>query len=89
MHDNDPRTLELEKQRNLANKQHATSTPISEAQGWNEHLATTSEAYVKVGGACVSPHVFNPKSTLGGPVQRRVDYPRLKDGRICPVATFP
>jgi len=47
MHDNDPRTLELEKQRNLANKQHATSTPIPEAEGWNEHLATASEAYVK------------------------------------------
>lgn len=51
MHDNDPHILELEKQRNLANKQHATSTPMSEAKGWNEHLATASEAYVKVGGA--------------------------------------
>ena len=90
IHDNDPHTLELEKQRNLANKQHATSTPISEARGWNEFLATTSEAYVKVGRTYQSPHTFNPNGSIpGGPVQRSIDFPRLKDGPIHPVATQP
>lgn len=51
MHDNDPDLLEVEKKRNLENKQHATSTPISEAPGWNEYLATSSEAHIKVGSA--------------------------------------
>ena len=51
VHDNDPDTLEREKQRNLAQKQHLTSTPVSEAPGWNESLATSSEANVKVGRA--------------------------------------
>ena len=40
--------LELEKRRNLSNTQHHTSTPISNAPGWNEVLATESEAFVKV-----------------------------------------
>lgn len=39
----------MEKQRNLSNKQHRTSTPLSNAPGWNEHLASASEASVKVG----------------------------------------
>lgn len=50
MHDNDPKTLEREKQRNLAGKQHqSASTPHqdSHAPGWNEHLASASEASVK------------------------------------------
>ncbi|KAF8896322.1 hypothetical protein BD779DRAFT_1495196 [Infundibulicybe gibba] len=47
MHDNDPDTLEREKQRNLSNTQHKTSTPHKHAPGWNEHLASTSEASVK------------------------------------------
>lgn len=49
IHDNNPEVLELEKQRNLAGKQHATSTPIPEAPGWNEQLATSSEAHIRVG----------------------------------------
>ena len=49
MHDNDPEVLELEKKRNLTKIQHRTSTPHEEAAtGWNEHIATTSEAFVKV-----------------------------------------
>jgi len=47
VHDNDPDTLELEKKRNLSNTQHKTSTPHPQAPGWNECLATTSEASVK------------------------------------------
>lgn len=43
-HDKDPDVLEVE-------NQHVTSTsvPIPEAPGWKEHLATSSEAHVKVG----------------------------------------
>jgi len=44
--DNDPLVLEREKQRNLQNIQHKTSTP-HEPPGWNELLATTSEAALK------------------------------------------
>lgn len=64
MHDNDPEVcillscpgckltkdqiLELEKNRNLRGVQHKTSTPHSHAPGWNETLASASEASVKV-----------------------------------------
>ena len=41
--------IELEKQRNLRNEQHKTSTPIKNAPGWNQYLASDSEADVKVG----------------------------------------
>ena len=44
----DPDTIELEKRRNLAKEQGKTSTPHDFAPGWNEHLASESEAYVKV-----------------------------------------
>ncbi|KAI0351729.1 hypothetical protein OH77DRAFT_1429303 [Trametes cingulata] len=48
MHDNDPDVLEQEKRRNLSKQQHKTSTPIpDEAPGWNENLASASEAAVK------------------------------------------
>ncbi|KAI0715842.1 hypothetical protein C8T65DRAFT_643392 [Cerioporus squamosus] len=48
MHDNDPEVLEKEKHRNLTKQQHKTSTPIPDhAPGWNEHLASASEAAVK------------------------------------------
>jgi hypothetical protein len=47
MHDNDPEILELEKNRNLKGKQHKTSTPHAHAPGWNEHLASASEAFIK------------------------------------------
>ena len=47
-------TLELEKQRNLAGKQHhSASAPHEEhAPGWNEALASESEAHVKVRRRC-------------------------------------
>ncbi|KAJ6494893.1 hypothetical protein C8R47DRAFT_1069836 [Mycena vitilis] len=47
MHDNDPETLETEKARNLSGTQYKTSTPHKHAPGWNEHLASASEASVK------------------------------------------
>ncbi|KAF7979128.1 hypothetical protein HWV62_43353 [Athelia sp. TMB] len=46
MHDNDPAVLEREKRRNLTGEQ--LKTPhIKSAPGWNEHLASSSEAHVK------------------------------------------
>ncbi|KAF5382031.1 hypothetical protein D9615_004394 [Tricholomella constricta] len=47
MHGNDPDTLESEKNRNLSKQQHKTSTPHANAPGWNEALASESEADVK------------------------------------------
>ncbi|KAL9714028.1 hypothetical protein Ac2012v2_002335 [Leucoagaricus gongylophorus] len=48
MHDNDPEVLEREKHRNLTQSQHKTSTPHKkDAPGWNEYLASASEANVK------------------------------------------
>jgi len=47
MSGDDPEILEMEKRRNLSKTQHYTSTPLSNAPGWNEPLATVSEAYVK------------------------------------------
>ncbi|KAG7089499.1 hypothetical protein E1B28_011179 [Marasmius oreades] len=55
MHDNDPVTLETEKQRNLSRTQHKTSTPHANAPGWNESLATSSEASVKADRSDGSP----------------------------------
>ncbi|KZT07738.1 uncharacterized protein LAESUDRAFT_724733 [Laetiporus sulphureus 93-53] len=46
-HGNDPETLETEKQRNLKGIQGETSTTIENAPGWNEYLASDSEADVK------------------------------------------
>ncbi|KAG6908678.1 hypothetical protein DXG01_003692 [Tephrocybe rancida] len=40
-------TLEVEKRRNLSNQQHKTSTPHANAPGWNESLASESEATIK------------------------------------------
>jgi hypothetical protein len=40
--------LEAEKQKNLSGTQHKTSTPHDHAPGWNEHLASSSEASIKV-----------------------------------------
>ncbi|CCL98781.1 uncharacterized protein FIBRA_00786 [Fibroporia radiculosa] len=46
-HANDPLVLETEKHRNLSKNQHKTSTTIDNAPGWNEYLASDSEANVK------------------------------------------
>lgn len=40
--------LEKEKHRNLSRTQHETSTPHKHAPGWNEYIASASEANVKV-----------------------------------------
>ncbi|KAJ7364134.1 hypothetical protein DFH08DRAFT_266992 [Mycena albidolilacea] len=56
MHDNDPVILETEKARNLAGTQYQTSTPHRKhAPGWNEHLASASEASVKADKDTGSP----------------------------------
>jgi hypothetical protein len=47
VHDNDPEVLEREKRRNLSRQPYQTSSPIDHSPGWNEHLASTSEANVK------------------------------------------
>ncbi|KZV80976.1 hypothetical protein EXIGLDRAFT_780293 [Exidia glandulosa HHB12029] len=48
MHNNDPEVLEREKRRNLSDTQHETSTPHkTHAPGWNEALASESEAHIK------------------------------------------
>jgi len=47
MHDNDPEVLEREKRRNLSRQPYQTSSPLDHSPGWNELLASTSEANVK------------------------------------------
>lgn len=46
MHDNDPELLEREKAKNLAGHEHETG--IHNAPGWNDRLASSSEAAIKV-----------------------------------------
>ena len=82
MHDNDPVTLEAEKQRNLANKQHATSTPISEAPGWNEHLASSSEAHVKVCSALWTLHTMNSNRVRCRPIRPKIAWPLLSQRQL-------
>ncbi|KAJ3563418.1 hypothetical protein NP233_g6339 [Leucocoprinus birnbaumii] len=56
MHENDPEVLEREKNRNLSRSQHKTSTPHGkDAPGWNEYLASASEANVKADRSTSSP----------------------------------
>ncbi|KXN84762.1 hypothetical protein AN958_09062 [Leucoagaricus sp. SymC.cos] len=56
MHENDPELLEREKHRNLSGSQHKTSTPHEkDAPGWNEYLASASEANVKADKSTTSP----------------------------------
>ncbi|KAL0577145.1 hypothetical protein V5O48_004859 [Marasmius crinis-equi] len=58
-----PQVLETEKQRNLRHEQHKTSTPHKDAPGWNENLASSSEASVKA------------DRSVGGPTQdETVEY---------------
>ncbi|KAF8811696.1 hypothetical protein BYT27DRAFT_7183734 [Phlegmacium glaucopus] len=74
MHDNDPETLELEKNRNLKGVQHKTSTPHAHAPGWNEPLASVSEASVKADQSSGTPSELQ---------SRTVEYLRtrhIKDG---------
>ncbi|KAJ4477283.1 hypothetical protein J3R30DRAFT_3703548 [Lentinula aciculospora] len=62
MHDNDPHVLDTEKKRNLSKTQHATSTPHDHAPGWNEHLASASEAHVKADRSTASPSELTEKT---------------------------
>jgi len=55
MHDNDPEVLEREKRRNLARHPYQTSSPLDHSPGWNETLATASEANVKADQDASSP----------------------------------
>jgi len=55
MHDNNPALLEEEKHRNLTQTQHKTSTPHAHAPGWNEYLASSSEAFIKADRSGGSP----------------------------------
>ncbi|KAF8501665.1 hypothetical protein F5888DRAFT_1608816, partial [Russula emetica] len=56
MHENDPEVLEREKRRNLTRQPYQTSSPLDHSPGWNEHLASTSEAHVKADQDRSSPH---------------------------------
>ncbi|EGO24275.1 hypothetical protein SERLADRAFT_467312 [Serpula lacrymans var. lacrymans S7.9] len=56
MHDNDAELLDREKSRNLNKNQHKTSTPIEDAPGWNEGLASASEAHVKADRSEIPMH---------------------------------
>jgi len=62
----DPTDIEEEKQKNLRGKQHHTSTPHKEhAPGWNEYLATSSEAAVKADQAGgVSPQELQKETVI-------------------------
>ncbi|KAH7884382.1 hypothetical protein F5I97DRAFT_1889101 [Phlebopus sp. FC_14] len=62
MHDNDAEVLEREKLRNLSGRQYGVSTPIEDAPGWNEDLATTSEADVKADRSKASLHDIQKKT---------------------------
>jgi len=56
MHENNPEVLEREKQRNLAGKQFGKMPETHDfAPGWNETLASTSEAHVKADKAGGTP----------------------------------
>ncbi|KAJ7578139.1 hypothetical protein C8J56DRAFT_356869 [Mycena floridula] len=46
-HGNDPEVLQREKERNLSSKSQNKTSPHEHAPGWNEHLASDSEASVK------------------------------------------
>ncbi|KAF9446819.1 hypothetical protein P691DRAFT_732506 [Macrolepiota fuliginosa MF-IS2] len=62
VHDNDPELLAQEKHRNLSQSQSKTSTPHEHAPGWNEYLASASEANVKADKAPGSPQELQSKT---------------------------
>ncbi|KAJ7677699.1 hypothetical protein DFH06DRAFT_1291170 [Mycena polygramma] len=69
MHDNDPETLEQEKKRSLSGRgtQHKDSdkTPHAHAPGWNEPLASASEAAVKADQAHGTPQDLQKRTVEG------------------------
>ncbi|KAF8183939.1 hypothetical protein BJ912DRAFT_538813 [Pholiota molesta] len=72
MHENDPEVLEREKQRNLKRGTiDLTSTPHEHAPGWNEALASASEAIVKAEKSGGDPQTL-----------QKVTVNYLKKGRV-------
>lgn len=62
IHDNNPEVLEREKRRNLTGTQHATSSPFEDAPGWNEYLASASEANIKADRSNLRPEELQAKT---------------------------
>ncbi|KAI6107987.1 hypothetical protein F5141DRAFT_91357 [Pisolithus sp. B1] len=62
IHDNNAEILEREKRRNLSGTQHVTSSPIENAPGWNEYLASASEAHVKADRSTLRPEELQAKT---------------------------
>ena len=54
--------LQREKERNLSGKQGKDSSPHDHAPGWNEYLASSSEANIKADKAEGTPLQFQKKS---------------------------
>ncbi|KAI9638393.1 uncharacterized protein MKK02DRAFT_42781 [Dioszegia hungarica] len=54
VHGQDPKTLETEKKRNLKGEQDSSNPHPEHAPGWNEKLASDSEAAVKADQAAPS-----------------------------------
>ena len=68
-HENTLQVLEREKHRNLNKKQHKTSTPHEGFPGWNEYLASDSEAFVKAQRSADAGHT-DPKTLVEDTIQR-------------------
>jgi len=66
IHENDPVTLENEKARNLQGKQH--NTHPEDAPGWNEALASESEAVIKAQRSSDAGHA-DPKEMVEKTIQ--------------------
>ncbi|KAI5116264.1 hypothetical protein M0805_008169 [Coniferiporia weirii] len=64
VHANDPDVLENEKKRNLSGQQHKTSTTHDDAPGWNEYLASSSEAAVKADRSGPNESEANGRETM-------------------------
>ncbi|PSR71377.1 hypothetical protein PHLCEN_2v12753 [Hermanssonia centrifuga] len=88
-HDNDPEVLEREKDRNMKNVQHKTSTPIRNAPGWNQYLASASEAAVKADRSDLPPHELADETVKyvkarhheqESPMPKPEDVPGSKEG---------
>ncbi|KAI0649490.1 hypothetical protein C8Q79DRAFT_950812 [Trametes meyenii] len=105
MHDNDPEVPEEEKRRNLSKLQHETSTPIpDQAPGWNQYLASASEAAIKADQSTGTPlelqertvkyvkerhHRGDSSATSQSPVEPGVSTSHMKhDGPTDPEAPY-
>ncbi|KAF9223680.1 hypothetical protein BS17DRAFT_817325 [Gyrodon lividus] len=79
IHDNGPELLEREKRRNLSG---GKPEPIENAPGWNEDLATASEAFVKADRTNASIHDLQEKTI--NHVQSRNDPDERLETREAP-----